>query len=131
MQKMAPRSSWRIALGILGYFFATTFILGVGIVIRCGGLPDEWQMMAVVGLVSLTVILGLLCTTIRRDRPTHYNHYCIRVGEDHSENVEDIGPGEQKCGQLTIIFILTAWVIYADTWFCLLEKLATKINLFH
>ncbi len=124
MDKMTSGGFWTHFWGVIGYLAATVFTLGVGMVVRGGTLPVEWQKMAVVGLLLMAMILGFLYFTIRSGRETHHDYwkYC-------KKDREDMGPGEQKCGQFAVIFTITAWLIYADMSIAhpFLAKLANKI----
>jgi hypothetical protein len=99
-------------------------VLGLALIIRCDSLPINWQRVSVIFLLSVAGLLGAIYFVIRRERPTHHQYWSQRGSSRH----EDIGHGEQKCGQLAIIFTITAWVIYLDMWLNWLGLLADKIG---
>jgi len=106
---MVPRSWWRFVWGLFGYIMAACFIVGLAIIVRCGGLNMEYQRIAIAGLLSMAVVMGYIYALIRRGRSTHHEFW-----NGKSKFREDIGPGEQKCLQFMIIFFLTAGVIILD-----------------
>ncbi len=125
MQKCGMRSWGRIVWGWIGIVVAAIFTLVVSLAIRCDNLPEGWQRVTVVALLATAIMSGMQYFAVRRNRPT-YHQYWSR--ERWSNYLRDIGPFEQKCGQLAIIFTITAWVIYVDMWLNWLQTLADKIG---
>jgi Na+/melibiose symporter-like transporter len=124
MDKMTSGGFWTHFWGAIGYIVAAIFTLGIGMVVRGGSLPLEWQKMAILCLLMVAAILGFLYFTIRRGRETHHDYW-----KYNRRSREDMGPGEQKCGQFSVIFTITAWMIYADMFILpnpFLAKMAIK-----
>ena len=122
MDKLAPRSHFAIFLGWVGYVVAFVFIFGVSLIVRCGGLSTTWQRLAWASLFIMAVILGTIFLKIRMYRDNHHEYERGRANY-----MVDIGPTEQKCYQLSLIFAITAFIIWIDMWFAVLPKLANNI----
>ena len=122
MDKLAPRSNFEIFLGYVGLIVAYVFIFGVSLIVRCGGLSVTWQNLAATNLFIMAIILGAIFFKIRMYRDNHHEYERGRANY-----MVDIGPTEQKCYQLSLIFAITAFIIWIDMWFAVLPKLANNI----
>lgn len=122
MNKTVPRTPLGIFMGWVGCILALGFILGASIYVRCSGISVNYQLLCIVLLIVISVILSSVYIQINGRRWTHHAYWYR-----NAKYQEDVGPLEQKCGQFTVILVITAIIIYADMWLNWLSKIASKI----